>query len=358
MAAMLLFTWTGHAAAPNANLSATPGSSAVACDNGDALGKPAIAAAAGFSHCVLNADFTKVGGFFGSIANFIDGCGTTGTKAFQAYYAYSDVQVPCNRMTIQSDSGTQVLHLQYQPGDSAGAGSIRPLELAYPTLKHKGAVQAGWPQPASPGTENLPQAMYAEITLRIPKASLDQGQHGNDIPFAWWQVGGSASPPVPQGVEIDYLEINSDSNYGDGWNNSTGMREWGCADQKCVWPDQPIQTHTDYTQYHKFGVLVTSDEKTNFAKCLFIDDALQGCQRLSPSDVTAYHKDRSKFLNYDVVWVGNSENNGVEPNNQVNVYIKSMMIWECPNYRSATCAGTNYFSSGGLTYWYPRQLSK
>jgi hypothetical protein len=352
-AALLLFPCIGHAAGPSTDLNVKLGPAA-ACDNGDALGTPAMAAAAGFSHCVLNADFTKVGGFFGNIANFIDGCGGTGTKIFQAYYAYSGVQVPCNRITIDSDSGTQVLHLRYQRGDSSGTGTIRPLEFAYPTLKHNGAVQSGWPQPASPGTESLPQEMYAEITFRMPKTSLDQGQLGKDIPFAWWQMGGIVQF-VPHHVEIDYIEINSDSNFGSGWNNSTGMREWGCAKfPNCAWPDQPIVTHTDYTQYHKFGVLVTSDEKTNFTKCLFIDDTLQGCQRLSPFDATAYRTDRSKFLNYVVVWVGNNGGNAgpdFEPANPVDVYIKSTAIWECPTYATTNCRASSYFGKEGLTFW-------
>src|ERR1700756_5569277 len=105
-AALLLFPYIGHTADLSADLS-VKGGPPTACDNGDALGTPAMAAAAGFSHCALNADFTKVGGFFGNIANIIDGCGGTGTKIFQAYYAYSGVRVPCNRMTIESDSGTQ-----------------------------------------------------------------------------------------------------------------------------------------------------------------------------------------------------------------------------------------------------------
>src|SRR5215472_7277962 len=71
-AALLLLPCIGHNAGPSTELIVKVGP-AVACDNGDALGTPATAAAAGFSHCVLNADFTKVGGFFGNIANFIDG---------------------------------------------------------------------------------------------------------------------------------------------------------------------------------------------------------------------------------------------------------------------------------------------
>jgi len=291
---------------------------AVPCDQGDALAAPATATTAGFSHCVLNADFTKVGGFFGNTANFIDGCGATGTKIFQAYYAYSGTPVPCNRMDIEQDSGTQVLHLQYLHGDSAATGVIRPLELAYPTLHHNGGVQSGWPQPASPGTENLP-------------------------------VGG---------IEVDYIEINSDSNFGSGWNNSTGMRDW-CTTGTCNKINQPIVTHTDYTQYHTFSVLVTSDlgatAASNFAKCLFTDGVLNGCQTISPADATGYRTDRSKFFNYDVVWVGNnggSQGPNYESINPIDVYIKSMTIWECSTYATTNCPGTQLVNQGSLTYWH------
>jgi hypothetical protein len=326
------------------------------CDNGDPLPVPAMAAAAGFSHCALHADFTKVGGAFSDIAKFIDGCGATGSKIFQAYYAYSGTPVPCKRMDIETDGATQVLHLQYLRGDSAGTGVIRPVELAYPTLHHKGAVQSGWPQPASPGTENLPQEMYAEITFRLPVYSLNQGQLGRDIPFAWWQMGGAGEPKVG-GIEVDYIEINSDSNFGSGWNNSTGMRDW-CTTASCNHINQPIVTHTDYTHYHTFGVLVTSDlgtsAESNFAKCLFTDGVLNGCQTISPADATGYRTDRSKFFNYAAVWVGNnggSQGPNYESINPVDVYIQSMTIWECPDYATMNCPGTKFFNSGGLVYW-------
>jgi len=318
------------------------------CDQGPNNAVPKMAAAAGFTHCALNADFTQVGGFFGKVSNFLDGCGGTGNRLFQAYYAYSGAQVPCNKMTIEQDSGSQVLHLSYSPGDSSSVGTTRPLELAYPTLKHNGAVQSGWPQPASPGTENLPQKMYTEITFRMPKYSLDTVQLGQNIPFAWWQMDGTAADHTPQKVEIDYIEINSDSNYGSGWNNGTSMIEWGCGNN-CATPTSPPITHVDYTQYHKFGILVTSDEHTNFAKCLFMDDVLQGCQTISPHTAIAYHTDRSKFLNYVVVWAGN---NGPEVNNPVDIYIKSISVWECNSYLTTTCPGSTYYSSAGLTYWH------
>ena len=124
----------------------------IACDQGpNSPTLPQMAAAAGFTHCALNADFTKVGGAFSDPAKFIDGCGATGNRIFQAYYAYSATQVPCNRMTIEKDQGIQVLHLRYLHGDSASTGmGARPLELAYPTLHHGGAVNSGWPQPTGP----------------------------------------------------------------------------------------------------------------------------------------------------------------------------------------------------------------
>jgi hypothetical protein len=354
--ALLLYPCLRNAADPGAASSMKVGP-ARACDNGDTIPVPAMAATAGFSQCVLNADFTKLDGFFSRTSNFIDGCGGVGTKIFQAYYAYSSTQVPCNRMIIEMDGGTQVLHLQYLYGDSSGAGAIRPLEFAYPTLHHGGAVQSGWPQPASPGTENLPQQMYAEITFRMLRPSLDQGTPGGStIPLAWWQMSGHPHPPYRQGIEIDYIEINSDSNNGKGWHNAAQLIEWGCAAQwpKCSWGSPVLTSYTDFTQYHKLSVLVTSDQRTNFAKCLFVDAVLEGCQTITPMDVTAYRKDRSKFLNYDVLWVGNNGgNNGPETANPVDVYIKSMVIWECPSYATTNCDGTKWFDDAkGLTYWY------
>ena len=305
-----------------------------ACDNGPNAGAvPAPAAAAGFTRCALNADFTQVGGFFGNVATFMDGCGGTGNNLFQAYYAYSGVQVPCNRITIEQGRGSQVLHLRYQPGDSAGTDyPARPLEFAYPTLMHGGAVESGWPQPTGAGALNgFPQEMYAEITFRTTKASLNTGQPGQNIPFSWWQMGASGQPSSST-VEVDYIEINSDSNGGSGWLNATGMREW-CSVSNCAFPDTQIVSYADYTRYHRFGVLVKSDEQTFFFKCFYIDDALQGCQILSPVDPAAF-KTRDNSFNYLVVWAGN---NGLESNNPTDIYIKSARVWECPSYQTTTC---------------------
>jgi hypothetical protein len=59
-------------------------------------------------------------------------------------------------------------------------------------------------------------------------------------------------------------------------------------------------------------------------------------------------------LNYDVLWVGNNGgNNGSETSNAVDVYIKSMTIWECPSYATTNCGGTEWFDDGkGLTFWH------
>lgn len=315
------------------------------CDRGDALSVPSMAAAGGFTHCVLNADFTKVDGAFNDPAKFIDGCGATGNRIFQAYYAYTGTQVPCYRMTIEQDNGTQVLHLRYVPGNSAPTGRVEALEFAYPTFHHNAGIQAGWPQPAGPGTEGQSQEVYTEIVFRTTKSSLDQGQLGSNIPFSWWQMGGPGV--IPQAIEVDYMEINSDSNRGNGWNQSTGMREWGCG--PCGHQDTDIIVHADFTQYHEFGILVTSDEKTNMAKCLFMDNVLQGCQHLDPVNDIAFHKNRASNPVAEVVWVGNRV---VEPRNTVDVYIKSATIWECPTYLSTTCTGSKWIDNGaGLTYW-------
>lgn len=81
----------------------------------------------------------------------------------------------------------------------------------------------------------------------------------------------------------------------------------------------------------------------------FMDDVSQGCQTISPHTAIGYHTDRGKFLNYVVVWAGN---NGPEVNNPVDVYIKSILVWECNSYLATTCPGSTYYNSAELTYWH------
>jgi hypothetical protein len=355
-AAALLLPFTSHAADNLSGPVTVQSVPPATCDNGDPLSVPSMAGAGGFTHCVLNADFTKVDGAFNDTAKFIDGCGARGNRIFQAYYAYSGLQVPCNRIKIEQDNGIQVLHLQYLHGDSAASGvGALPLEFAYPTLHHGGAVQAGWPQPAGPGAESLPQTIYAEITFRTTVSSLNQAHpppNFIDFPISWWMMNGNNNPFVPQGIEIDYIEIRSDTNVGNGWNGTTGMIEWGCANGKCPRPNQPISSFVDYTQYHKFGILVTSDLKTNMAKCLFMDDLLQGCQHITPSDPIAYRTDRPIFLNFVVLWLGTFGRHIIETVNPVDVYVKNITIWDCPTYLTTNCTGSKWLDNrSGLTYW-------
>src|SRR5215467_4311001 len=62
-ALLLLYPCLRNAADPGA-VSSMKGGPARACDNGDTIPVPAMAATAGFPQCVLNADFTKLDGFF------------------------------------------------------------------------------------------------------------------------------------------------------------------------------------------------------------------------------------------------------------------------------------------------------
>src|SRR5262249_18519196 len=101
--------------------------------------------------------------------------------------------------------------------------------------------------------------------------------------------------------------------------------------------------------------LVTSDEKTNFAKCFYIDDALIGCQRLTPSTGAAYRTDRGQNLNYVAIWVGNNGGDAgpdYESINPIDIYIKSMRVWECSSYATPNWPGSTWIDDGdGLTYW-------
>jgi hypothetical protein len=209
----------------------------------------------------------------------------------------------------------------------------------------------------------LPFEGYFEITMRMPIESLNANPPDKWwLPLAVW-LQKNDTYRLAYWLEIDFFELNQlgHSTPQQGWNwHLTAVHDWTCAPDcggygGAVDPEGPVLPPPlppsqclngagdcgdaywdgrpqDFTIYHKFGFLVTSDEKSAISMCLYIDDVLQRCGRgyagTRPS--TQYHQMHNDF----VIWLGSWT---MPPGNQLDLYIKSMRVFECDAYSSTTC---------------------
>ncbi len=288
-------------------------------------GTPAQAAAAGFTTQALNADFTIVGGAFSNTATYIDNCGATATYRFYLTLFVSvpggggvPNGLPCNATAITTDGGIQVLHMQ--------APANQYYELHWPGywLKSDGL--------------GMPNETYQEIVFRTTNATLVQDGSSSfffSIIDMWRQgrgVTSSGTFPPGEWNETDFLEVT-------GINNT--INNWGgglITVQNNTLMFGPVTHSTnDLTQYHKLGVLTTSDESTNYWKCTWMDDVFIQCiNQLQAAAISYLQHDNSMVID---LGTGGPTLNGTG-NTISDLYIKSIKIWECPNWQTATCPGT------------------
>ena len=298
-----------------------PGSSSAACDYGpnNSGPVPAPAAAAGFTTCALNADFSHA--FFSNISSWLGNCG--GNPGLWGFYW--DIRfggpAPCSRVDMETDSGIgkQVLHLQFQPGDVSNVAWA----LDFP----------GWAS-ATQHQYMFPGQLYFQITFRFTPASLTEGGAPAgplDIYENGWTNGCC-------GVENDFIEYTGGNPHWGG-----GQIEWVNGNAAYFTPVTSITM--DFTQYHTLGVLVTSDGGTVISKCTWVDGAGQGCTQVHPAtvsgcDTSCVSASFSQHGGILAVWEGQGSQNIGSQN--VDMYIQSEQAWTCSGYRSASnqCFGT------------------
>ena len=193
LAAALVVPGLAYAGDPSADLSvqivpaapspAPPLGGGIACDQGpNAALIPAPAQAAGFTKCLLNADFTSAA--YANPANWLQECGYGGSASGTTFRliendaVHSHVQsAPCNRAVMTTDLGSQVLELDLFQNDFANNG-FDILELDWPT--------DAYTSPQGPNGVGLQHAQYAEVTLRMPQASAQESGGRQFLPYAFW----------------------------------------------------------------------------------------------------------------------------------------------------------------------------
>jgi hypothetical protein len=284
LTAALLLPGLAYGQNPSASFSdqvVPAGSDPIACDFGpNAPSLPAPANEAGFTHCLMNADFTSSttdgnGINYSNTATYVKECGASPTSRNNTIWDLSwfnantygyNYNLPCTgHLEIVTDpiTSTQALEMSYLTTDynnftSAGGAN------------HDNYTAVHWPQPyapsgcaAGPSCKGLYHTYYIQVAMRLA-ASVGSYPGGNIMNSFWDEQCCFGEPDQ----EVDYFEIQPayDSQYcaSGGVAVHTNFSPSGGSSPAfwCI----PVDNN-----YHTIGVLMTSDGTTTLATCVYLD---------------------------------------------------------------------------------------
>jgi hypothetical protein len=311
-------------------------------------------AAAGFTHGILNADFTDTSGHPGGSVisytmnnpnTYINQCG--GTTDFGKFWigwgAYADQTnsdqggpAACNRFSLVSDAGTQVLNFQFSNSDAID-GNHQSLALWWPQCGNR----------CSPNVA-LPSAIYYEITFRLA-AGVAQSASNIILSLDSMSLYDADPNEGPSGwQDFVILEALANNHPATGWmmdNYLTASNSGGCASAKC---SSGFIGASDLGNYHTMATLVTTNNSV-MSICQYMDNTGMAlphqtfngatfdgtyCQHVTawlPDELNPH--DRRIYLSLGPYPFGSF--------NPISVNIKSIKIVACNNYtgRGNNCVG-------------------
>jgi hypothetical protein len=300
----------------------------VACEQGPNVSAvPAPAAAAGFNHCILNADFrtntTDANGInWSQPSTYVAECGAPDNAQHALWHMifnwpgsnYS--HMPCNRFILLQDAGVQVADFNWYPSDYNSHLALINV------FNWPGSQLSGAGGPYNLGTGQL---QYYEILFRTTPQTWVTSFSAHTQPVDFWkdQCNGCGNPV--NFAEIDWWELNAN-----------GYFQTGTDAQPVQWGGSGGAYYQDATIYHTSGYLVTSDG-TNASVCAYLDGGVATRTTAAPCPV-------GDFTGHDVLngefaqWVGGDDcfsdathPQGCEPY-PAEVYIQYIRIFSCDGF--------------------------
>jgi len=368
--AALLVPGLAYGQNPSADLSVqvAPPSAGVACDYGPNTTLPTGTAgtdlaASGFTHCVLNADFTDNSGATGGSGwvmnnpnTWLNQCkGTTSWGLFWLMWSSNFTatngdwsQAPCNRASLIDDgTGTHVLSYSFAPSDNTS--QIVGMSLYWPLC---GNVYGGGGHCISQRPA-MPVAYYEEVVYKLASGATQ--------PYSDIVVSSDSSsvfdgdPAGSPGVILDtvILEANANSYSGTAWAFDNYIS--ACPSSKCSvgWTKAP-----DLANYHTYANLTTTDGNSTLSTCEYVDNSgLSGTSGTINNGGTTdgtYCTHWPNFTGSELTphdrrtmrGIGNPLNRFT---NTVTIDIKSIRIFACTSYRSNNCTASQ---SSGSVVWH------
>jgi hypothetical protein len=313
--------------------------SQVTCDIGPPATVPVEAAAAGFTHCVANFDFSQptysVAAYdmvapaashwadcFGEYPSAMWHGGSSGIREFS----------PCNvKQKIDPGDGSTVLNFEWLPPYTWGSqyfgnGQANQVSLMTydPYHSHAATLSVG--------------NYYVETTNRIeatcPSSSCSSNAGGPNDVYMY---------PVPgtNGTEIDIQEFQTNQ------LGNSGVAAGNCSWSNCGWTNwnakSPIVGISNYSNltYHTYGARITSDGKTDRKVCMWIDHVLQGgsagCDFVRDS---SGGPPDTNFTSRSILIMGASSNNGAAKL-PIDFNVKNITLWSCTSYQTTMCNGSS-----------------
>jgi hypothetical protein len=320
----ILLPYVAYGADPSSNLSVDvtpPGSSSTV---------PAGAATAGFTTLALNSDFSQP-----MAANWLGGCSTAGNGAPTTWGDFhghtwwlniwwSNSYQNCN--TVQATDpvfGGTVLHMPWPSVDANYANRGTTLQTA------SWNYDSG--NPGNGDAVTFPQNAYYEIVARITPVA-----RGAYIGF-WTWPSSALNGTITSGLEYDVIELDA----GNLGNSDAGAHNWATGNTADGWvgflPGGGLPTNFDATQYHTYGMRVTSNG-TNLEYCSYVDNGFVRCFS-APGGLTATEATQREILIVQNACDNWNYGGCPQQGKAQDMYVKTMRVWSCANWQSTQCNG-------------------
>jgi hypothetical protein len=316
----------------------------IVCDTGPNYSGsvPAPAAAAGFTHCALNADFTTSA--YSNPATWLAECGASPNSQNTLFHLRMANQsnstitdAPCNRAVMKTDGGVQVLDLAFHPSDYTVSGNTY-MALNWPADEWGAGPCGSFSCRGGPnGGAGLWQQMYSEITYRmLPSSWNTTPPHANGQVVDWWIDGCQSCPKLGTGggLEIDFFEITANN-----YNSGAQTAQYDPGFHGSSLPSYTLDT----SGYHTIGSLITSDGTTT-GYCVYVDGGIAtrtpvSCGSRNESNGQASIAGLSMWLAGALCRVSDPNAPAGCQTDTIEAYVKSIRLWECSNYWGAACYG-------------------
>jgi hypothetical protein len=324
----------------------------VTCDIGPPAAVPVEAAAAGFTHCVANFDFSQSTyavpaynptGVAGSWANCY---GENNGKSDILWHGGSGGLVlvsPCNiKQKTDASDGSTVMNFEWRPTYAFQAGGGQRNQVSLMTYNQ---YASGHPALT---VGNYYVQTISRLEASCPSSACPSNAGGPSDVYMY-------PTPGSYGTEIDILEFTTNALNG---TSGTGVAAGNCGysngGNPC-WANwttasgSAIIGVSNYSNvaFHNYGALSTSDGVHDKRICMYIDDILQNSSGCLIEQGGAVGTNDTNFLTRNMIIVGASSNPG-NAGQPIEFNVKNVIVWSCANYNQSgatgMCNGATLFS--------------
>jgi hypothetical protein len=287
---------------------------------------PSPAVAAGFSTLAADYDFSQP--LYATQSNWLDCSGTDTNPAHQwhagIWWSTPPGQggIPCNINQVTDPVyGNIVMDFKwlssYDRYGKTGAANFVQMETINTS--------------ASSHTD-FPVGLYIEAVYRTTLIDRESDGSGPNTIYTWTTKAAHSTGLGP--VEMDVTELYG----GRGGYSNAGVINHGNGSGGFTYTSygtNKLPSGYDVTQFHKYGMLETTDGTSQIWGCSYVDDILQGCQ---PMGTPARRPNSFDFTNRNFLIMGGGANN--TPSKSNDTYFEYVRVWTCPNpTNGTTCSG-------------------